>query len=88
MNKLQQKGIGHLVLLVTVIVVLIVGLAGYIVMNAQDNKAANETSEQATPQQAEQVELTQSSDELNSVNDDLDQSLDTTELDKDIDAML
>lgn len=86
MKTLQQKGAGHIVAILAVVVLAVVGLSGYVVMNAQDKDATTNTAtEQVT---ADQAELAETSKELDQANAELDESLDTSELDKDIDAML
>lgn len=86
MNTLRQKGAGHIVALLAVVVIAVVGIAGFVVMNAQDSTPAETTATQEVS--PEQAELAETSKELDQANSELDESLDTTELDKDIDAML
>lgn len=83
MKSLQQRGAGHIVAILAVVVLAVVGVSGYVVMKAQD-KTNNET----TTTKVIETDLTESSKELDQANNELDESLDTTELDKDIDAML
>ena len=84
MKSLQQKGAGHLVAILAIVVLLGVGVSGYLVMQAQDK---SETEAPATTQGVE-AELNESNADLDQAASELDQSLDTAELDKDIDAML
>lgn len=86
MTVLHQKGAGHIVAILAVVVIAVVGLAGYVVMGAQDNATSTNTATEKVT--ADQVELAETSKELDQANNELDESLDTTELDKDIDAML
>ena len=80
----DQKGIAHLLIIGVVVVLAVVGFVGYRVMTQDDDKATTSTS---TPDSIESNDdITQAEDALNSdqINDDLDPS----QLDADIDDLL
>lgn len=83
--SLSERGAGHIVAVLLVVVLAVVGFAGYTVMKSQDNKAktvSNQQKVEAVP------ELKQADTTLSDTNTALDASLDTSALDQDIDAML
>lgn len=83
--SLSERGAGHIVAVLLVVVLAVVGFAGYTVMKSQDNKAKTVS----TQQKVEAVpELKQADTTLSDTNTELDASLDTSALDQDIDAML
>lgn len=84
-DSFSERGAGHIVAIFMVIVLVVVGFAGYTVMKSQDNKAktvSNQQKVEAVP------ELKQADTTLSDTNTELDSSLDTSALDQDIDAML
>ena len=83
--SLSERGAGHIVAVLLVVVLAVVGFGGYAVMKSQDNKAKTVS----TQQKVEAVpELKQADTTLSDTNTELDASLDTSALDQDIDAML
>ncbi|MFZ2513654.1 MAG: hypothetical protein WAW63_04325 [Candidatus Saccharimonadales bacterium] len=83
--SLSERGAGHIVAVLLVVVLAVVGFAGYTVMKSQDNKAKTVS----TQEKVEAVpELKQADTTLSDTNTELDASLDTSALDQDIDAML
>ncbi len=83
--SLSERGAGHIVAVLMVVVIAVVGFAGYTVMKSQDNKQQTAT----TQQKVEAVpELKQADTTLSDTSTELDSSLDTSALDQDIDAML
>ncbi|QQS18501.1 hypothetical protein IPL68_00020 [Candidatus Saccharibacteria bacterium] len=83
--SLSERGTGHIVAFLLVVVVAVVGFVGYTVMNSQDNK----DNTVSTQQKVEAVpELKQADATLSDANNELETGLDTTALDQDIDAML
>ncbi|QQS19711.1 hypothetical protein IPL85_05605 [Candidatus Saccharibacteria bacterium] len=81
----SQSGAGHLVAVLLIVVIAVVGFAGYTVMKSQDKKQTVTTSQQkvdAVP------DLQQADTTLNDTDKELQTNLDTSALDEDIDAML
>lgn len=88
----DQRGASHIVALIVVVLVAVVGFAGYRVMNAQKNVASNSSTNSsqksvATPTRIQSKEdVTQASKSLDS--DQIDSTLDTTSLDADLNSLL
>lgn len=85
MRLRNERGAGHIVAVLLVLVLAVVGFAGYTVMKSQA-KNANTSSTQAKIDAA--PELKNADATLTQTNNDLDSGLDTTALDADINAML
>ncbi|MBL8121950.1 hypothetical protein JNM87_04355 [Candidatus Saccharibacteria bacterium] len=93
MQRLNQKGIGHVLVVVFVLAIAVVGFTGYKIMTAnkkvEDTPAAVQQQSVSTQHKVEAVpELKQADDTLEQTSTELDSTLDTSALDKDIDAML
>lgn len=85
-RTISERGAGHIVAILIVVVVGVVGFTGYKVMQSQDKKQP-ETS--LTQQKVDAVpDLKQADTSLNDTDKELQTSLDTSALDEDIDAML
>lgn len=83
---ISERGAGHIVAILLVVVVGVVGFAGYKVMQSQDKKQSVTSS---TQQKVDAVpDLKQADTTLNETDKELQTSLDTSALDEDIDAML
>ena len=85
MKSHSERGAGHIVAVLLVVVIAVVGFAGYTVMKSQDNNKTATTTQQkvdAVP------DLKQADASLNDTDKELQTSLDTSALDEDIDAML
>lgn len=82
--KISQRGHGLVGTIVTLAVICLLAFAGYKVW--QSRQAETNTSNQ--PETSQEQELDQTDAELDSTASEVDKSLDTTELDADIDSML
>ena len=82
----SERGVGHIVIVLLLLVVGVVGFAGYTVMNSQKDTDKTASSVQAKVDSV--PELKEADTTLTQASSDLDSSLDTSALDADIDAML
>ena len=82
----SERGVGHVAIVLLLLVVGVVGFAGYTVMNSQKDNDKTASSVQAKVDSVH--ELKEADTTLTQASSDLDSSLDTTALDADIDAML
>lgn len=88
MRKLPQSGFGHVALVLIVVVLAVVGFAGYTVWQAGQN--TGDTSQQATVPETitTKADLTQTSKYLDQAGTELDSSLDPSGLDGSINQLL
>ena len=86
----NQRGATHIVAVLVVIIVAVVGFAGYAVMHGGSKKDVAKIP--VAPKSTAPAVFTSKADAQQAVkaldNDKLDQNLDTTALDSDIDALL
>ena len=78
----NQKGFGHVLLLVLLVAVAVVGFAAYRVWSSQDK-----TSTANTSTSAKSDTLTSSNKELDQLGSQLDSDLDDSQLNADLDSM-
>ncbi|PID30941.1 hypothetical protein CSA80_00480 [Candidatus Saccharibacteria bacterium] len=84
-ERCHERGASRLVVLGLAVVVLAIGFVAYFVLKSQISEPSNAT----TQQKIEAVpELNQADTTLSDADKTLEESLDTTALDKDIDALL
>lgn len=92
MNHRNQAGFGHVVLLVFIVLVAVVGFAAWRVMDARKpaaTDAATTTAATALPDKIQNADdLAKVSKSLDQGASQLDQNLDGSQLDADINAML
>ena len=93
MNTRNQKGSSHLVLLLLVLVLAVVGLAGYRVMKKQDSNiaAVNEPSSvAAAPSVPTKIQSKTQAQQASKALDaeSIDKTLDSTQLDNDLKSIL
>ena len=90
--RLNNQGVGHMVMLGLVLVVAVVGFAGYYVMSANNNATKENSADVASDNNANgiktQADLEQAGAELDTAAAQLDKDLDTSVLDSDIDQLL
>jgi uncharacterized protein HemX len=83
----SERGAGHLVAVLLVLVVAVVGFAGYSVLKSQDKKTTSTAV--STQKKVDAVPVLKEADAtLTQTDSELESSLDTSALDQDIDAML
>ena len=86
--RLNNQGVGHMVMLGLVLVVAVVGFAGYYVMSANNNATKENSADVASDNNANgirtQADLEQAGAELDTAAAQLDKDLDTSVLDSDM----
>ena len=82
----SERGVGHVAIVLLLLVVGVVGFAGYTVMNSQKDNDKTASSVQAKVDSV--PELKEADTTLTQASSGLDSSLETSALDADIDAML
>ena len=89
MKRLNQSGIAHIGLVLVVLVVAAVAFAGYRVWQNKDVAEPIAASSVGLPATIKtKADLTQTGKFLDQTGDELDSSLSTTSLDKDINSLL
>ncbi len=90
MRKLSQSGFGHVALVLLVLVLAVVGFAGYTVWKAGQKTDTSNTGQQASLPATIKTEadLTQTSKFLDETAKELDSSLDPSGLDSSINQLL
>ena len=90
MKRLNQSGIAHLGILLGLVVVAAIAFAGYRVMSQQSDNLTAETSASATVPAAIKTksDLSQTGKALDQTSADLNNNLDSSSLDSDINSML
>ena len=86
--RLSQAGVGHLVALLVVVVLAVVGFAGYTVWKAGQDQKATDTSQAETSAIKTKADLQNASKLLDTTATQLDNDLDASVLDSDIDQLL
>jgi len=84
----SQAGVGHLVAVFLVVVVAVTGFAGYTVWKADQDKTDTTASQTAPTAIKTQADLKAASTLLDDTATQLDNDLDTSVLDSDIDQLL
>lgn len=82
MKRQNQQGFGHVLLLVLIVAVAVVGFAAYRVYSNQ--QADTQTKTEASTKQSD---LTSASKDLDQAGNDLNNSLDDSALNADLDSM-
>jgi flagellar basal body-associated protein FliL len=88
-SRLNQSGVGHLVMLLAVVVIAAVGIVGYRVMSSSDSDSDTATTSQSAVKDSSQMktkaDVQQASTELDntSLND-----VDPAQLDSDLNSIL
>ncbi|MBP9761817.1 hypothetical protein KBD11_01985 [Candidatus Saccharibacteria bacterium] len=94
MRRLSQVGIGHIVALLVVAILAVVGFTGYKVYSSQDSDRESNSARPSTNASSTDLPKPQSQElkavdsTLNQADKELEATLDASDLDQDIEALL